>query len=394
MSTDLYGVRILTRDEGSFVARVSPLAREVQGHFWDPFDPVPFFELLAEPRSGGPGARPALRERSSDRHESSVEDATRLILRAEIVDIARLLAPMDADFHYEVDGQWLGEDSLPQVTYRVWVADAAETAHLLPGAGWGSTCSSPYRRRSAIATPEALDALDALFTALDAGGTRGPGAVDQLRGALRLATGHRGDWYTWRACEALGRLGATARAAAPDLARLIRDPGVDVSGYAAEALGLLARGDASVARWVAIEHARRVLADERSGLLLSLSTIGARDEGLGRFLDDLDVVAPHPRPEERVQREWARFRCTGDPAAFHRATAGFREPFEMESEDCLFLVLLPNERASDAEKRALLPMLAAFLARYRGPHREVVLDFLQRWCAHLPEAAAILAEET
>lgn len=238
MSTDHYGIRVLERRGATLTVSVSNVYRDMRGWFPDPYDPEPFFTMLAE------GATPGslLNARFPDWADRPVctANAPDYIRRVEVLDARNLFAPMEGDFYYEQDGHWPHEAELPQVTYRVTVSEPAVIAHLEAGVGFGSVCGLGYAERTAAPDdPEALEAwlLGLQLARLDGRPLPADAAtLDRLRAALRVGT-NRPCGYAWNAAEVLGALGEAARPAISDLARLIRDPDLDVSAYAAEALG-------------------------------------------------------------------------------------------------------------------------------------------------------------
>ncbi len=261
--------------------------------------------------------------------------------------------------------------------------------------GFGSVCGLGYAERTA--DPDDAEALATWLLGLQLARVEGrpltadAATVDRLRATLRVGP-NRPCGYAWNAAEVLGGLGDAARPAIPDLARLIRDPDLDVSAYAAEALGLITRGDASLARWLTIECARRSEESTHQYALRALAFFEVRDPTIARVLDELAAAHPPEHQTEVITLAWTRWCCSGDPAEFERATEPMREPFEIANDDTLFFVLKPSEQASDAVKQQLLPTLLYFLTHYRGEREYIdqVFLFVARYAPHLAGARPAL----
>ncbi|MEM9069071.1 MAG: hypothetical protein AAGE52_11225 [Myxococcota bacterium] len=161
MSTDLHGVRVLDIDAkvitfevfltyvSFYRGDVPCLQRELPEE-----DAVDFFLMLLLDRV--PGApKPKLKDIIREEHQQSedwlCENGDQYIEAIEVVsrredDVTpeSLGFPPSASEYYVKfyrlrDGGWQDEARLPRAVYRVTVGDPTWTAHLRPGATWGTT---------------------------------------------------------------------------------------------------------------------------------------------------------------------------------------------------------------------------------------------------------------
>lgn len=384
MSTDFYGIRVLERSTTSVVLRLNPIYVDIRGLFPDPYNPQPFFEMLAEPFSGGAGADPVLKSQYPDWYDISLDEAARHIRSVQIIDLGRLFKPMEYDFYYEVDGQWPAESELPFVTYRIEVFDPSVIAHLHPGAGWGSVCSPrPYRREQP--PPDHLNEIEPWLLGLGVEHAHQrplPSdyhTISQLRALLHIANTNRSAWFTWSACEILGSLGESARVCIPDLARLLGDQDIDVAYYAAEALGALAQNCPQVARWLAIMCAHRAPPSHsgHTSFLIALSCTGVDDPIVGQFIRDLDHTHPTILQTERVLRDWCLWRSLRDPQALEAALSPLNLPSSIDTEDTPFLLILAARNLTHSDKKYIFDAIKALVAQTNNSeYRTMAQDYL------------------
>ncbi|MFK4268346.1 WD40 repeat domain-containing protein [Streptomyces milbemycinicus] len=153
MSTDMYGVRVLSVDRERLRARfqVFVVYYDTQGrtHAAIPDDPTFFFFLLwegASGRSGTPGTGPlrqlvdtrtALDFAWVDAHARRFVSAVERIATRNHPPTARQWERLH-DFYYERDGAWQDEDLLVQCEYEVTVTDRRWLEPLREGAAWGT----------------------------------------------------------------------------------------------------------------------------------------------------------------------------------------------------------------------------------------------------------------
>ncbi|WP_017592972.1 WD40 repeat domain-containing protein [Nocardiopsis potens] len=145
MSTDMYGVRVLSvdPDELRIDFRIFVVYYETaeRGHMPPPDDPGFFFFLLWEAsrgRAGFPDTATMLDfgwvERNAHRYVSRVERTADRNHPPTEEQWERL-----HDFYYERDGGWKDEDLLVSFDYRVHVTDRRRLEPLRAGDAWGTT---------------------------------------------------------------------------------------------------------------------------------------------------------------------------------------------------------------------------------------------------------------
>jgi hypothetical protein len=146
-------------------------------------------------------------------------------------------------FYYCRNGKWKDENKLPQILFELTVTDPKWISHWQEGDSWGTTAYDAYYGQRLEESREEWDKYLCVFTDQHINKLSEPQNSKLLEENIwHLIVGLQIDdaYIAWRSAEILERIArqsSLAKLAVPHLIENLFSRNVDVSGYAAEALG-------------------------------------------------------------------------------------------------------------------------------------------------------------